>query len=260
MTTKILVIALAPNLDILGELSSIMGDGYEITFIRGADRQKLDMALDGHIQYDIVHIMAHGCAEQLGASDGPVSESEIVSMLESQTGLSFAVVAACDSYEIVGGIHNILHIPVIGYNAPIDDRAAIEFSRAFYRAMRRHGGKRLEDIGPAVARARESLAVLYPSEARKVRLINGVSIVPIVAHHLNRVDTQLTAVLEKLGTSNAEISANMKITAEEVAVKLKQANLTGLRWQIIISVLLLLLIIAQFATPFIASLLRMTGK
>jgi hypothetical protein len=87
-----------------------------------------------------------------------------------------------------------------------------------------------------------------------------VSIVPIVAHHLNRVDTQLTAVLEKLGTSNAEISANMKITAEEVAAKLKQANLTGLRWQIIISVLLLLLIIAQFATPFIASLLRMTGK
>jgi hypothetical protein len=65
-TTKVLVIALASNLYITGELSSVLGPGYEVTLLRGADRQKLDMALDGRAQYGIVHILAHGGVSTLG--------------------------------------------------------------------------------------------------------------------------------------------------------------------------------------------------
>jgi hypothetical protein len=102
-----------------------------------------------------------------------VSEAELVTLIESQDCLQLIVVVACDSYELVGGIHNALHVPCIGYNAQIDDRAAVEFSQAFYRAWRRNG-----DLDLAVERGRESLAVLYPTEAPKERLINGDMVTP----------------------------------------------------------------------------------
>lgn len=237
MAVRILVIALAPDLDALSELSSILGEGYEVTFIRGADRQKLDMALDGRTQYDVVHLIAHGCESQIGTADGPVSEIEIVSLLESQSALRFVIVAACDSYEIVGSVHNALHVPVIGYNAPIDDKAAVEFSRTFYRAWRRasiRGAAVGDPITYAVERARASLAVLYPTEARKVRLINGNVLPSIVANSLTRVDTQLAVVKDTTATAMAR---------QERLLRMMVVGLT-------------LLLIAQLITPVVQLWLR----
>ena len=245
MATKLLLIALARELDVLGELSSVLGPQYDVTLIRGADRQKLDMALDGRSQYAVVHIMGHGVESQLGASDGPVSEAELVTLLEGQTSLKFVIVAACDSYEIVGGVHNALHVPCIGYNAPIDDRAAVEFSRAFYRAWQRTGGKRHNDVAEAVARGRESLAVLYPGEAKKVRLINGDMVTPSVfADNLGDVREALACVNAQLGSLDKRL-ARIEAVPE--------------RWLVIGMVLGIALLLAQLATPFIASTLRSIG-
>ena len=232
MATKILVISLADDLNVLGELSGVLGPGYEVTFLQGADRQKLDMALDGRTQYDIVHIMAHGGASVLAAADGPVSEAELVTLIESQRYLLFVVVAACDSYELVGGIHNALHVPCVGYNAPIDDRAAVEFSRAFYRSWRRSG-----DVERAVERGRESLAVLFPSEAGKVRLINGDMVTP----------TKFSACMDEVRETLAGVEGRLGKIEERLA------RIEGLpqRWAVVMVVLAVALLIAQVGTPFL---------
>ena len=87
-----------------------------------------------------------------------MSEAELVSLISAQKALQFVVLACCNGYETAGGIHNALHVPVVAYNAPIEDRAAVEFARGFYRSWRRD-----RDVGQAVDRGREALAVLYPS-------------------------------------------------------------------------------------------------
>ena len=66
-----------------------------------------------------------------------MSEAELVSLMSSQKALQFVFLACCNGYEAAGGIHNALHVPVVAYNAPIDDRAAVEFARGFYRSWRR---------------------------------------------------------------------------------------------------------------------------
>ena len=95
---------------------------------------------------------------------------------------------AATAYEAAGGIHNALHMPVVAYNAPIVDRAAVEFARGFYRSRRRD-----RDVSQAVDRAREALAVLFPSEAGgKVRLINGDMVTPgTFAACMGRIDERL---------------------------------------------------------------------
>lgn len=279
MPIKVVVIALASNLDTLGELSAILGEGFEITLIKGGDRQKLDKYFDGKVQYNIIHILAHGAESCIDASDGRISEAEIVTLLSSQTEVRFVVVAACDSYEIAGGIHNELHVPTIGYNAPIADKAAVEFSTAFYRAWRRTGGRRSADITAAVARGKESLMTLYPDEARKVRLINGDMITPSrFAAQIGAVDDQLASVVKKLEQTNAEQARilaehNVKIAAQlDTAQQVTNTKLDAIvqrldviealphRTVTIGLVLLFLLVLAQIGTPFLQAAIGLFSK
>ena len=140
---------------------------------RAANRQTVELVLDGAVQFGIVHILAHGAASVLDFGGERMSEAELVSLMSAQKALQFVVLACCNGYETAGGIHNALHVPVVAYNAPIEDRAAVEFARGFYRSWRRD-----RDVGQAVDRGREALAVLFPSEAGKVRLINGDMVTP----------------------------------------------------------------------------------
>ena len=144
---------------------------------RAAKRQTVELVLDGAMQFRIVHILAHGVASLtasvLDFGGERMSEAELVSRMSSQKTLQFVILACCNGYEAAGGIHNALHVPVVAYNAPIEDRAAVEFARGFYRSWRRD-----RDVGQAVDRGREALAVLYPSEASKVCLINGDMVTP----------------------------------------------------------------------------------
>ncbi len=169
MATKILIVQLTTErkLDLASELVAALGDGMQIDLLRGADRQKLDMALSKN-QYAGVHIAGDGASSLLNCTDGLMPEAEFITMIEAQKTLRFVLLSACDSYEMAAGVHNALHVPVISYAQPIDDRAAVEFARAFYRNWKRDGR-----VEAAVARGRDALTVLYPDEARKVKLIDG---------------------------------------------------------------------------------------
>src|SRR5574343_663875 len=143
----------------------------------------------------VLFVALGGEALDLGIADGPLPEPELSSMSESQAALQCVIVSACDSYELVGGLHNALHVPCIGYNAPVDDRAAVEFSRAFYRAWRRAG-----DVEQAMERGRESLAILFPGEAQKVRMINGDMVTPAAWNTcMENVRGELATMGERLG-------------------------------------------------------------
>ena len=159
------------GLDITGELGAVLGPGFEVSLVRAANRQTVELALDGAVQFGIVHILTHGATSVLDFGGERMSEAELVSLMSSQRALEFVFLACCNGYELAGGIHNELHVPVVAYNAPIEDRAAVEFARGFYRSWRRD-----RDVGQAVDRGREALAVLFPSEAGKVRLLNPASI------------------------------------------------------------------------------------
>ena len=175
--TRVLVLSSGSGLDIAGELGAVLGPGFEVSLVRAANRQTVELALDGAVQFGIVHILAHGVASLtasvLDFGGERMSEAELVSLMSSQKVLQFVFLACCNGYEAAGGIHNALHVPVVAYNAPIEDRAAVEFARGFYRSWRRD-----RDVSQAVDRGREALAVLYPSEAPKVRLINGDMVTP----------------------------------------------------------------------------------
>ena len=171
--TRVLVLSSGNGLDIAGELGAVLGPGFEVSLVRAANRQTVELVFDGAVQFGIVHILAHGATSVLDFGDERMSEAELVSLISAQKALQFVVLACCNGYETAGGIHNALHVPVVAYNAPIEDRAAVEFARGFYRSWRRD-----RNVGQAVDRGREALAVLYPTEAGKVRLINGDMVTP----------------------------------------------------------------------------------
>jgi hypothetical protein len=130
-----------------------------------------------------------------------MSEAEIVSLMSSQKALQFVFLACCNGYELAGGIHNELHVPVVAYNAPVEDQAAVEFARGFYRFWRRE-----RDVSHAVDLGLETLAVLFPSEAGKVRLLNGDMVTPAafgacmgkIDERLDRMGAQLVGIEERL--------------------------------------------------------------
>jgi hypothetical protein len=203
---------------------------------RAANRQTVELVLDGAVQFGIVHILAHGVASLtasvLDFGGERMSEVELVSLLSSQKTLQFAFLACCNVYEAAGGIHNELHMPVVAYNASIEDRAAVEFVRGFYRSCRRE-----RDVEKAVDRGREALAVRFPSEAPKVRLINGDMVTPSAfGACIGKIDARLDA----MGTQLVGINQ-----------RLDRMDAYSRRWLYVGLLLGVLLIVAQVGTPFL---------
>jgi hypothetical protein len=142
--------------------------------------------------------------------------------------------------KTAGGIHNALHMPVVAYHAPIEDRAAVEFARDFYRSWQRD-----RDVSQAVDRGREALAGLYPSEAGKVPLLNGDMVTP----------SAFAACMEKIDARLDRMGAQL------VGIEERLDRIEGVpeRWLVIGVVLVALLILAQVGTPFLeAALIHMT--
>lgn len=232
MTTRILVVELTVGgLDLASELAAALGGGVEVELMRGADRQKLEMALAA-AQYAGVHIAGHGGRSVLGCTDGLMPEAEFVTMIEVQRSLRFVLLSACDSYEMAAAVHNALHVPVISYSAPIEDRAAVEFARGFYRSWKRDG-----DVVHAVGRGREALAVLYPSEAHKVKLINGDM----------ASEGEVQRLLMEL---RKELNARLDVVEGKVDALNDAAHQ---RQQMVVVVLLAALLVAQVLTPVISA-------
>jgi len=246
--TRVLVLSSGSGLDIAGELGAILGSGFEVSLVRAANRQTVELALDGAVQFGIVHILAHGVASLtasvLDFGGERMSEAELVSLMSSQQALQFVFLACCNGYEAAGGIHNALHVPVVAYNAPIDDRAAVEFARGFYRSWRRD-----RDVSQAVDRGREALAVLYPSEAPKVRLINGDMVTPgMFDACMGRIDERLEAMSQGMALLTGQLAGIEK--------RLDRIEALPQRWLIIGVVLVALLIAAQVGTPFLNAALN----
>jgi hypothetical protein len=207
---------------------------------RAANRQTVELVLDGAVQFWIVHILAHGATSVLDFAGERMSEAELVSLISAQKALQFVFLACCNGYELAGGIHNELHVPVVAYNAPIEDRAAVEFARGFYRSWRRD-----RDVSQAVDRGREALAVLFPSEAGKVRLLNGDMVTPSAfGDCMERIDERLDAMGAQL------------VGIEE---RLDRIEAVPQRWLIVGVVLVAVLIIAQVGTPFLNAALIHLG-
>ena len=232
-TTRVLVISSAAGLDLAGELMSILGRGCEVVPVRAGNRQAVEMALDGRDQYQIVHVIAHGTESILQFGAELMAEAEFAGLMETQRELRFVVLSACDSYEVGGAVHNSAHAPVVSYNAPVSDTAAVDFARVFYQSWRRD-----PDIHRAVEQGRAALAVLHPEEARKVRLLNGDMITPgEFAAYMGRIETTLGVMGGQLVNIEGRLD---KIEGVPQA------------WFFVGLALAVLLIAAQVATPFVA--------
>jgi hypothetical protein len=203
---------------------------------RAANRQTVELALDGAVQLGIVHVLAHGVASLtvsvLDFGGERMSEAELLSLISAQKALQFVVLACCNGYETGGGIHNALHVPVVAYNAPIDDRAAVEFAGGLSRSWRRD-----RDVRLAVDRGREALAVLFPPEAGKVRLINRDMVTPSTfGACMGKTDERLDAVAVELAGINQ---------------RLDRMDAYPRRWLYVELLLVALLLVAQVGTPFL---------
>jgi hypothetical protein len=236
--TRVLVLSSGSGLDIAGELGAVLGPGFEVSLVRAANRQAVELVLDGAVQFGIVHILADGVTSVLDFGGEFMSEVEFVSLISAQKALQFVFIAVCQSYELAGGIHNALHVPVVSYNAPIEDRAAVEFARGFYRSWRRD-----RDVSQAVDRGREALAVLYPAEAGKVRLLNGDMVTPSAfGACMGKIDARLDQLVGDVAGINQ---------------RLDRMDAYPRRWLYVGLLLGVLLIVAQVGTPFLnAALIR----
>ena len=232
--TRVLVLSSGSGLDIAGELGAVLGSGFEVSLVRAGNRQTVELVLDGATQFGIVHILAHGATSVLDFAGERMSESELVSLISAQKALQFVFLACCNGYELAGGIHNELHVPVVAYNAPIEDRAAVEFARGFYRSWRRD-----QNVGQAVDRGREALAVLFPTEAGKVRLLNGDMVTPAAfGACIGKIDERL----EFRKAWRQLVGINQRLDRMDAYPR---------RWLYVGLLLGLLLIVAQLGTPFL---------
>ena len=69
------------GLDIAGELGAVLGPGFEVSLVRAANRQTVELALDGAVQFGIVHVLAHGATSVLDFGGERMSEAELVSLI-----------------------------------------------------------------------------------------------------------------------------------------------------------------------------------
>ena len=94
-----------------------------------------------------------------------------------------------------------------------------------------------QDAGQALDRGREALAVLYPTEAGKVRLLNGDMVTPSAfGACIGKIDERLDAVGAQL------VGINQRLDRMEAYPR---------RWLYVGLLLGVLLIVAQLGTPFL---------
>jgi hypothetical protein len=95
-------------------------------------------------------------------------------------------------------------------------------------------------VGQAADRGREALAVLFPSEAGKVRLLNGDMVTPSAfGACMGKID-------ERLDVMGAQLVG--------IERRLDRIEQVPQRWLIVGVALVVVLIIAQVGTPFLEAL------
>lgn len=235
---RLLFIAPTTNLAHGAELSRV-ASGMTIEVIDGLlDRAGLGRALR-EAEADIVHFCGHGGKSVLELGDGLLDKGDLVSMLSGLRAAKVFVINACEAASLGIAIHNALHVPVIAMDAEIDDRAAVRFAESFYRAYRASGS-----VGGAFDTARDTLLRVHPDQASAPVLINGdMATGAALEECMAYVKTQLGELRAQL----AGIEGNVK------EMKTQQPHFTRhmLRFGYMALALLVLLVVAQAATPWL---------
>jgi len=235
---RLLFIAPTTNLAHGAELSRV-ASGMTIDVIDGLlDRAGLGRALR-EAEADIVHFCGHGGKSVLELGDGLLDKGDLVSMLSGLRAAKVFVINACESASLGIAIHNALHVPVIAMDAEIDDRAAVRFAESFYRAYRASGS-----VGGAFDTARDTLLRVHPDQASAPVLINGDM---ATGAALEECMAYVKAQLGELRTQLAGIEGNVK----EMKTQQPQFTRHMLRFAYIALALLVLLVVAQAATPWL---------
>ena len=230
---RILFVSFASNLNTYGELARIM-NGHTLELVDGLlDRAGLDRALRS-AQYDCVHFAGHGAKGVLGLPDGELDAADLASMLEAQTQLRFIIINACNSLSVGTTIHNSSHVPIIAHDAEIKDVAAVRFVETFYRSFRQ-----TDNVKESFERARSTLMRLMSDQVLIPQLINGDM---ATRHEMDCITSELREVFSGFDSRLVRI---------EDSVQRLQRN--SPRDQIMV-VLLAILVLAQFATPWLNNL------
>ena len=211
-------------------LHSLQGQTVDICD-GNVDRDKAERFLRGG-QYDYIHFAGHGGLSALEWSDGAVTAKELLGMLAYQSGLRGVVITACHSAGVAAVIHNALHVPVVACEAEISDPGARRFSEAFYRALR--GGSHIHE---AFDVAQEMLERVYPADGAVVTLINGD-----MSTRAEMADFE-TFVRGELGATRTRL--------ERIEETMQRSKDHQSRLWIVALVLLVLLLLAQVASPFL---------
>jgi hypothetical protein len=231
---RLLFIAPYSTVSAEAELAGI-ASGTTPEIINGLlDRSGLDRALrDDKVQYDAIHFCGHGAKSVLELSDGLLEANDFATMLDKQKRTKFVIINACDSLSTGAAVHNVLHVPVIAMDAPIEDRAAVHFARVFYSTYRRNS-----DVGDAFDTAIKSLLRVLPTQAIIPTIINGD-----MATTAGMGDC-MNYVRAEIGMMNTKLDA----IGDTVDQLKSQQSKTLL-------ILLILLLVAQLITPWLTNLL-----
>jgi hypothetical protein len=217
-----------------------VASGNQISVCDGTvDRAKLSSFLRPENSFDVVHFAQHGQRLGLELSDGTLDVGDLVSMLANQRTMRLLFVNACQSVATGIELHNAFHVPVLAHDAPIGDGAAVAFAETFYRAMGSGA-----DIGTAFGRGLRTLQVRFPCDARTPQIINGDM----------ASEREIHALLKAL---RAEMNARLDVVEGKVDAL---NDMRHWRIQLMIVGLLALLVVAQFLTPVLNSLLIHLGS
>lgn len=233
MTMRLLFIAPHSTVSADAELAGI-ASGTTPEIVNGLlDRAGLDRLLrDDKVQYDAIHFCGHGSKSVLELSDGLLEANDFATMLDKQKSVRFVIVNACDSLSTGAAVHNVLHVPVVAMDAPIEDRAAVHFARVFYSTYRRN-----QHVGDAFDAAVKSLLRVFPAQAIIPTIINGD-----MATNAKMGDC-MTYVQTEIKAMNVKLDA-IGETVDELKGQQSRTTLT----------LLILLLIAQLITPWLTHL------
>ena len=209
----------------------MLGRGFDVTMLVGTDQQKLEMAL--RHPFEIVHFIGHGCDSAVSLDDDMLAAADLATLLESQREtLRFIVMAACEGDSTAVEIHNRVNVPVIYYSGNVEDKAAVQFTKSFYQHFAKH-----DVVGEAYEVARAALLIKHPQDAGMLHMINGDMAT------IGQLTSCMTYLKEELEQIRVQIAG-----LETVIIDLRERP--RMERHLLIG-LLFLLVIAQFATPWL---------
>lgn len=234
----------SPNIPDSG-LSHLLVGGNTVESVTGSiDRAGLARALRSE-QYDVIHLVSHGDKGIFELSDGNIDAADLATMVEDQRCVKVVFVSSCNSLSLGTALHNTLHAPVIAMDATILQVAAIRFSETFYRSFKGN------NVQEAFRKAVDTIRHFFSNQSLIPVLING----DMATHgELNDTMTYIKdEMVEAFGHFNDRLDRT-DVRLDRIETTMKEMHKpSNMR---VVVLLLIALVIAQFATPWLNALAR----